>query len=155
MEQSDGEGGTVMVGPIILVTLIALAVRWAWQDQDHLFGMTRTGFSWLATRIGVATNVQLTSVMSEGANVLLGFRPGQDRRRQSNTAPMKPVPEHLLLSSDSDARATIGQLRQWEMNGATIVMWRDRIVGHVEFSQLRTGQQVTLSVIPNPAATAA
>jgi len=128
--------------PIVLAPLIVLAARLVWLNGQRLLDVTRTGFSWLAGRVGVAADVQLTSVLVDGPTVLIGFRPAVAGH------------DHLLLSPDSDSQATIARLRRWAASGATVVMWRDRIVGRVELSHLRSGQQVTLTVIPDPVATA-
>lgn len=129
---------------IVLAPLMFVVVHVAWQDGHRMLAMTRCMFSWLAGRVGAADDVRLISVLVEGPTALVGFRPAAASRQR---------PDHLLLSPDSDPKATIARLQRWQASGGTVVMWRDRIAGHVELSQLRTGRQVTLSIVSNPVVT--
>jgi hypothetical protein len=143
--------------PLFLGPLLLLVARVAWLNGDRLVGRSRAAFSWLAARMGIAADVQLTSVLVDDPTVLVGYRPAPPSRSHSlHSSKDRAAPgdedEQVLLVSDCacDAGATMARLRQWATSGDTIVMWRNRVVGHVEFSQLRSGQQVRLSVIANP-----
>jgi hypothetical protein len=109
-----------------------------------LLALTEAGMARVAGRPGTVADVQLTSLMADGATVLLGFhaagiiRPG-GRVRQS-----------LLISLDGDGDLAL--LRHWEASGVPVVLWRDKDGRLAELSLVRTGQQVGFSVVPRQSA---
>jgi hypothetical protein len=134
---------------LVFAPVVFFVVRWSWRYQQQMLRVAGVGVARAAGRPGVVADVQITSVLVDGSRVLIGFRPAGVPRDSDTTR------HSLLVSLDADAPATIARLRRWEAGAGPVVMWRDRTGGWVELSQMRTGQQVHLLVIPEPAAVAA
>ena len=131
---------------LVFAPVVFFVARWSWRYQQQMLRVAGTGVARTAGRPGVVADVQLTSVLVDESRVLIGFRPAGLATNAPGRAP------HLLLAIDTDAPATVARLRRWEVAAVPVVLWRDRAGGHVEFSQMRTGQRVSLSVIPQPVA---
>ncbi len=135
-----------------LAPIVFLVAGWAWRFQQRVLSVTGTGLARLAGRPGAVTDVQVTSVLVDEAMVLVGFRPaGTTRRRPRPTAFAQKHHGCLLMSLDGNVPTGLARLRRWEASGVALVMWRDRGGARVELSQMRTGHQVTLTVIAQPA----
>ena len=141
---------------IFFAPLIFLVAGWAWRFQHQVLAVTGTGVARIAGRPGALSDVQLTSVLVDGARILVGFRAAGNRR--SMRMPPRPSPgeshRQFLLAVDADAQVSLARLHRWEASGTPLVLWCDHAGDRVELSHPRTGLQVSFAVVAQPSVTA-